>query len=185
VAPSAVLDACVLYPIGLRDTLLNVAEAGLYQVLWTDEILAETARNIVEDTPDLTAAHLEKTFAAMRRAFPEAMVRGHEHLAESMTNHPKDRHVLAAAVAAQAGVVVTANLRHFPPQACDPHGIRVESPDQFLCDAFERGPEVVPAVLRMQAARKCRPAMSVEEMLDRLAVVVPDFVATIRSFVQQ
>ena len=44
----------MLYPIGLRDTLLNVAEAGLYQVLWTDEILAETARNIVEDTPDLT-----------------------------------------------------------------------------------------------------------------------------------
>jgi len=27
--------------------------------------------------------------------------------------------------------------------------------------------------------------MSVEEMLDRLAVVVPDFVATIRSCVQQ
>ena len=76
-APSAVLDACVLYPIGLRDTLLNVAEVGLYRVLWTDEILAETARNIVEDTPGLTAAHLEKTFGAMRRAFPEAMVRGH------------------------------------------------------------------------------------------------------------
>jgi len=98
----------VLCSIGLRDTLLSVAEAGLFPVLWTDEIIAETARNIVEDTPDLTAAHLEKTFAAMRRAFPEAMVRGHEHLAESMTNHPKDRHVLAAAVAAQTGVVVTA-----------------------------------------------------------------------------
>ena len=79
-----------------------------FRVLLTDEILAETAHNIVEDTPDLTAAHLEKTFAAMRRAFPEAMVRGHEHLAESMTNHPKDHHVLAAAVAAQTGVVVTA-----------------------------------------------------------------------------
>ncbi len=112
-------------------------------MLWTDEVLAETARNIVEDTPGLTAAHLEKTFAAMRRAFPEAMVHGYAALAESMTNHPKDRHVLAAAVAARADVVVTANLRHFPPHACDPHGIRVESPDLFLCDAFERGPEVV------------------------------------------
>jgi len=41
--PAAVLDACVLYPIGLRDTLLNVAEAGLFRVLWTEEILVETA----------------------------------------------------------------------------------------------------------------------------------------------
>ncbi len=162
-----------------------MSEAGLFRVLWTDEILAETVRNIVEDTPGLTAEHLEKTFAAMRRAFPEAMVHGHEPLEESMTNHAKDRHVLAAAVAAQADVVVTSNFRHFPLQACDPHGIRVESPDQFLCDALERSPKVVPAVLRAQAARKHRPAMSVDEILDRLSVVVPEFVAAIRSVVQR
>jgi hypothetical protein len=80
VVVSAVLDACVLYPIGLRDTLLNIAEAGCFRVLWTEEILAEASRNIVEDTPGLTAEHLEKTFAAMRRAFPEAMVENYEHL---------------------------------------------------------------------------------------------------------
>ena len=113
------------------------------------------------------------------------MIHGHESLAESMTNHPKDRHVLAAAVAAQADIVVTANLRHFPPHSCDPYGIQVRSPDQFLCDAFERGPGVVPAVLRVQAARKRRPAMSVDEMLDRLAVVVPDFVAAVRPAMQR
>jgi predicted nucleic acid-binding protein len=113
VVPAAVLDACVLYPVGLRDTLLNVAEAGLFRVLWTEEILPETARNIVRDTPGLTMEHLEKTFAAMRRAFPDAMISGYQPLIEAMTNHPKDRHVLAAAVAAQADVVVTANLRHF------------------------------------------------------------------------
>ena len=114
------LDACVLYPIGLRDTVLNMAEAGCFRVLWTEEILAETSRNIVEDTPGLTAEHLEKTFAAMRRAFPEAMVEDYEHLVASMTNHPKDRHVLAAAVAADADVIVTLNIRHFPRTACDP-----------------------------------------------------------------
>jgi hypothetical protein len=70
VTVSVVLDACVLYPIGLRDTLLNLAEAGCYRVHWTEEILTETTRNIVEDTPGLAAEHLGKTFAAMRRAFP-------------------------------------------------------------------------------------------------------------------
>lgn len=54
--PAAVLDACVLYPVSLRDTLLNMAEAGLFRVLWTEEILAETARSIVRDTPGLTTS---------------------------------------------------------------------------------------------------------------------------------
>ena len=31
----------------------------------------------------------------MREPFPEAMVTGYENLIPSMTNHPKDRHVLA------------------------------------------------------------------------------------------
>jgi hypothetical protein len=60
---AVLLDACVLYPIGLRDTLLNAAEAGFYRLLWTDQILAETSRNIVENTPGLTVEHLDKTFA--------------------------------------------------------------------------------------------------------------------------
>jgi hypothetical protein len=69
----------------------------------------------------------------MRRAFPEAMVENYEHLIDSMTNHPKDRHVLAAAVAAEANLIVTLDTRHFPPEACDVHGISVRTPT--LCSA--------------------------------------------------
>lgn len=180
---SAVLDACVLYPVGLRDTLLNVAEAGFFRVLWTEEILAETSRNIIEDTPGLSAEHLGKTFDAMRRAFPEATIHGYEHFVDAMTNDPKDRHVLAAAVATRADVIVTSNLRHFPAPACDPHGIRVQSPDEFLCEALELGSGVVIDVLRAQAARKKRPPMSVDEMLDHLEGQVPHFVHQVRSLV--
>jgi predicted nucleic acid-binding protein len=181
VAISVVLDACVLYPVGLRDTLLNIAEAGAFRVLWTEEILAETSRNIVEDTPGLTPEHLEKTFAAMRRAFPEAMVEDYEHLVDSMINHPKDRHVLAAAVAADADVIVTLNTRHFPPTACEPHGISVQTPDDLLCEVAEAQPQLVLGVLSAQAARKTRPPMSLPEMLDRLEVHVPRFVGIVRD----
>ena len=42
-----VLDSCVLYPMYLRDTLLCAAEAGLYRVHWSAEILDGAIRNLV------------------------------------------------------------------------------------------------------------------------------------------
>lgn len=50
----------------------------------------------------------------MCRSFPDATVAGYELLVDGMTNDPKDRHVLAAAVRANAEVVVTFNIRDFP-----------------------------------------------------------------------
>ncbi len=42
-----VLDANVLFPASLRDTLLRAAEANLYQFRCTEEILVEVQRNLV------------------------------------------------------------------------------------------------------------------------------------------
>jgi predicted nucleic acid-binding protein len=44
------------------------------------------------------------------------MVEVPEGLAKVMTNHPGDRHVLAAAVTAKADIIVTSNLKHFKPK---------------------------------------------------------------------
>jgi hypothetical protein len=52
---AVVLDACVLYPLPLRDTLLRVAQQSLYAVRWSRRILDEVTRNLIEDrraTPD-------------------------------------------------------------------------------------------------------------------------------------
>jgi hypothetical protein len=38
---AAALDACVLVPVILADTLLRVAEKGLYRPLWSQRILTE------------------------------------------------------------------------------------------------------------------------------------------------
>lgn len=38
---TALLDACTLIPIRLTSTLLWLAEAGLFEVLWSDAILDE------------------------------------------------------------------------------------------------------------------------------------------------
>jgi hypothetical protein len=45
----AILDACVLIPMPLADTLLRLgAGPRLYLPRWTDQIMAEVSRNLVE-----------------------------------------------------------------------------------------------------------------------------------------
>jgi transcriptional regulator with XRE-family HTH domain len=50
---TAVLDACVLVPIALGDTLLRAAEKGLYRPLWSMRILAEAQAATEEIHHDL------------------------------------------------------------------------------------------------------------------------------------
>lgn len=74
---TAVLDACVLVPIALADTLLRVAEKGLYCPRWSERILGEAQAAIEEIHPGTDAA---KRFASMREAFDDATVTGWEEL---------------------------------------------------------------------------------------------------------
>lgn len=58
---TAVLDACVLVPIALADTLLRMAERGLYRPLWSQRILEETlAPRIVLEVIREQAAHTSR-----------------------------------------------------------------------------------------------------------------------------
>lgn len=134
---SAVLDAAVLVPIHLTDLLLRLGEDRVFRPLWSEEILAEVERNIPKADPRATPERAARRVRHMRAAFPEAMVTGHRPLIGGMTNHPKDRHVLAAAVRAKAGVIVTANVDDFPASACDPFEIDVQHPDDFLLDRLD------------------------------------------------
>ncbi len=143
-----VLDANVLYPFSLRDTLLRAAGAGLYQMYWTDEILDEACRNLVKDGR-VSLEQAARLRSAMTRAFPESMVTDYAGLIPSMTNDPKDRHVAAAAVRAGAQVIVTTNLRDF---AQMPKGIESQSPDDFLGHLFDLSPELLVEIVREQAA---------------------------------
>jgi predicted nucleic acid-binding protein len=131
------LDANVLFPFSLRDTLLRAAAAGFYQVRWSSQILDEMARNLVS-TGTMPEEKARRLRAIMEREFPEAAVTGDEHLVAAMRNHEKDRHVAAAAVKTGAQVITTANLRDF---AELPEGIEAQSPDVFLCNLFDLDPD--------------------------------------------
>jgi hypothetical protein len=74
-----VLDANVFFPFTLRDTLLRAAAAGFYQVRWSSQILDEMTRNLIAKgtMPEASARRLR---TVMEREFPEAEVKGYEHL---------------------------------------------------------------------------------------------------------
>ena len=83
-----VVDANVLFPLTLRDTVLRAADAGCFQLRWSQLILDEVERNLVR-RGSITAAQAARLRSTMEHAFPEALVTGHEPLISSMP--PEDR----------------------------------------------------------------------------------------------
>lgn len=98
-----------------------------------------------------------------------------------MTNDPKDRHVLAAAVASNSQAVVTLNLKHFPLTACDPFQIEPLHPDVFLLDLYSLDAQEVYEALQRQVNALTRPPVTLDQLLDLLATTVPSFTQAIRS----
>ena len=102
----------------------------------------------------------------MIRAVPDAMVEGYEGLIESLQlPDSNDRHVLAAAIAAAADVIVTLNRKDFPLEALQPHGIEVQHPDEFLVMLSQLAPETVMAAVRACRARLVNPRLPVDDYL--------------------
>jgi len=179
---AAVLDASVLYPLPLRDTLLRVAETELYVPYWSERILDEVMRNLIEDgrAAEVQARRLTDAMAAAfdGAAVPQAAV---DQLEPTMANDPKDRHVLATAVVSDAQAVVTLNLKDFPIDACEPFAIEPLHPDIFLVDLYGLDAQEVYEAVERQAAALSRPPMSLEELLDLLESAVPSFAQAVRA----
>lgn len=180
--PVALLDANVLYPARLRDLLIRLAIAGLYQVRWSEQILDECFDNLLEDRPDLTHDQLARTRRLMTIALPDAVVTGYEDgLEEVDLPDPDDRHVVAAAVTAGASLLVTTNLDDFPATRL-PEGLRVVSPDEFVLALANDDLDVVVDVVDAQAAGLVNPPMTTNQLLDGLGEVgLVESVALIRQ----
>lgn len=177
---TAVLDSCILYPFYVRDLLLYCAHDGLYQPFWTEKILQDATKHLIEDGR-MTAEQAKSLEERIRNVFPEAMLEVPETLVAVMTNEPEDHHVLAAAVFAPADYVVTTNLKDFREKDLLPWGKTAVSPDEFLSDLLELSPDRMRAVLEMQAGAKRKPPMDVEGLLEILEKQLPNFVQAIRS----
>lgn len=175
----ALLDANVLIQAPLRDTILRAAESGLVHVRWSHQILDEVQRNLVEArlTDERRAARLIQTLLV---AFPDALVTGFEDRIPSMTNHLKDRHVLAAAVHAGVDALVTLNLADFPASSVSVHAVQVASPDSLLSDLLANSPDAMQRIIVEQAQDLIAPPISVADVIAELEVSAPRFAHGLR-----
>lgn len=178
----AFLDTCTVYGSVLNDLILWLAEGGAFRPLWSEGVMTELQRNLVENGVDASLA--EKRVQEMREFFPDAMVDGYESLIDRMACHPKDRHVLAAAVRANAEVLVTFNLKDFPDDCVAGYEIEVVHPDAFLLDQLDLYPGVVVRSLRRLVELYQNPPITMEDLLEMLTKAgVPDFVNEARRHI--
>ena len=164
----AFLDTCVLFSATLTDTLLRIAEEDAFRPLWSAGVLTEL-QAVLEREVGLESERAARRISHMQAAFPTAEVIDYELLIEAMTCDPKDRHVLAAAVAGGAEVLVTFNLKDFPREALTPHDVAAVSPDAFLLDQLDLYPTKVGRALLRQTTEAKRPPLTMGELLGRLS----------------
>jgi predicted nucleic acid-binding protein len=162
-------DANVLYPSTLRDLLIRIAQAGLVQAKWTDQILDEVFRHLTANRADLDPQKLNRTRILMNKAVRDCLVTGYEPLIDALTlPDADDRHVLAAAIKARAQVIVTNNLKDFPPTALEAWDMEAKSADDFVLDQINLGRAVVYSAVQRIADSRANPPATFSDVLAML-----------------
>jgi predicted nucleic acid-binding protein len=164
-----VYDANVLYPSTLRDLLIRIAQTGLVQAKWTDQILDEVFASLRNNRPDLDPARLHRTRDLMNGAVRDCRVTDYESLIEGLSlPDPDDRHVLAAAIRARAQVIVTHNLADFPAETLQTWDVQAKSPDDFVLDQLDLSRVTVYGAVQRIADSWANPPGTVSDIITAL-----------------
>jgi hypothetical protein len=156
----------------------------MYRPVWSAAILDELeygrTKTLVGHGLDEASAERQakSLIERMRAAFDDAEVQGWEGLDGTYgLPDPDDEHVLAAAVVAGAGAIVTHNDRDFPADKL-PSGIQVLSPPAFTETTVAldpiRGRAAISAIVQ-RSGRK-GPRWTEDEVLETLSIAMEWFV---------
>jgi predicted nucleic acid-binding protein len=168
--PTVFADANVLYASALRDLLIQLAVAKIIDLRWSADVQDEWTRAVARQRPEIPSERTARTRAMMEAALPEAMVEGYEHLIPTLNlPDPDDCHVLAAAIAAEANLILTFNLKDFPADALGPHDVVALHPDQLLTTLAQTAPGPFLAAVAEIRERLVNPPMSESDYFTMLA----------------
>jgi predicted nucleic acid-binding protein len=157
---------------------------GLFRARWSDPVHEEWMTAVSKNRPDVTRQQLERTRNLMNLHAEDCLVTGFEDLIEGLElPDPDDRHVLAAAIRSGASVIVTQNLKDFPPNRLDAYGIEAQHPDTFIIHLFDLNPGGVVGAAQNHRASLKNPPKSVEDYLNTLELHgLTQTVAALRGF---
>ncbi len=158
--PAVFLDACVLASAVRRQLVLALADAGFFYPRWSEKVLFETGHahaRIVDGKPDRDGpGEASQLVMALEHAWPEAMVPTEEADLVKVTGKlpdPDDAHVMQAAAAGQARVILTENMKDFPRATLKPLGLYARPSGEFIASRLGLAPEAATAAVLGAAHR--------------------------------
>lgn len=164
---TAVLDTNVIYPVIVRDLLFWFAHHEMYTPRWSAHIFDEWKAVMIRKgvSPDESEIWVQRA----NQAFPDALVQNYESLISTLSlPDAKDCHVLAAAIKANAHLIVSNNIKHFPEEKLNPFGIEVKTADDFLTDLIDLDKETAITAFKEMVLHKRNPNLDEYEVLKLL-----------------
>lgn len=183
----ALPDANVLFPRTTRDWLLLlkvVSEGTMFQVAYTEDILAETIYRLRRKHRALSGSQI----TIIRDRIVDTMDTRIEDYpsgqdAEEIKD-PFDRHLHAAAVAGSADCIITLDtgFTQLSPDARDQLGYEIYTPDEFFILVDDSSSSTVRSALRLQIEYwNRRPAATKDPSQALREAGCPDFAARVRQ----
>lgn len=164
----ALLDANVLHPAFLRGAMLWFAEERLYRPAWSADILTEWRRSAQRRHPDISDDKLDQMQAIMSEQFAGAEITGYDAIVGALDlPDVDDRHLLAAAIVGRCHGVITANLKHFPPDKVAPFKMEIVHLDDFIVNIIDLHPSRAVAACKRHRAAMTKSKPTQDEYLER------------------
>lgn len=165
-----VADANILFSCTLRDYVLYADDAGAIEVRWSPEILAEMSRNL-RAKRGLTREQTDRLEELMNAFLDDALIEvsaEDEAAVEVVDMDPKDRHVLAAALSADADIVLTDNVKHFPREWMTQRRIGLLTSAEFFVRMLDETPEAMRVAHERTVASTPKSEDQVLDVLERI-----------------
>lgn len=176
-------DANILFSRTLRDYFVYSAKLGALDIHWSEAILDETTRNLIQQV-GFTPEDAEVLVARLSLYLPKALVEVYKRDETRVANaemDAKDRHVLAAALSAKADLLLTQNTRHFPNAWMAKRGIELIDAGTLLVRLAAEYPDILRLAHRLGVNSRPQTEEQVFTILED--ITTKEVVAQVRAVV--